>query len=128
MLNFLKNIYKVDINEKWFGDSVLTIFYKKVSFGDPNDLSYVHHWIYVVMTLHLNTHMTIFGIKIFFDEKLKKLFATHFYHLLNHWILFKSWYSNFLIRWKFRMLKFWCLFGNFQWKIICDPLKRTGNK
>ena len=98
--------------------------------GDPVDLqksSYVHHWIRLFKTLHLNTDMTIFGVMNFL-KKNGTIGRSHevSHHRLNHRMLYQSSYSHFPIRWIFRKFDFWCLFwGSFNEK-ICDPLKRTG--
>ena len=104
------------MNEKLFFDDYLTIFTKiKFHFGYPN--SQVHHWIYLIKRLILNTHMNLFGV-MFFIKKVAKLVENQKfrYHCLNHWILYESSYSDFLIRWIFGKLEFWCLFQGFLMK------------
>ena len=42
----------------------------------PSKNSHVHYWVYLIKTLHLNTHMTIYGVVIFLIKKVAKLVQT----------------------------------------------------
>ena len=75
--------------------------------------SYVHHWTNLIKTLHFSTHMTIFRVITFFIKEVAKLVGVQNFceNRLNHLILHEGWYTQFRIRWIFRNLKIFGLFG-----------------
>ena len=91
----------------------------------------MHHWICLVKTLRLSTHMTIFWIIIFLIKKVAKLVETQKFHhyRLDHSFLHQGSYSHFLIWWIFRKLAFYHLFwGISNEKIYVTPPGRNWKK
>ena len=91
----------------------------------------MHHWICLVKTLRLSTHMTIFLIIIFLIKKVAKLVETQKFrhHRLDHSFLHQGSYSHFLIWWIFRKLAFYHLFwGISNEKIYVTPPGRNWKK
>ena len=91
----------------------------------------MHHWICLVKTLRLSTHMTIFWIIIFLIKKVAKLVETQkfHHHRLDHSFLHQGSYSHFLIWWIFRKLAFYHLFwGISNEKIYVTPHGRNWKK
>ena len=93
MLNFLRSSF---LRLDWTRNNFLVVSWpfsaKKTPLGDPIDLqknSHAHHWIRLIKTLHLSTHMTIFEVIIFLIKKVAKLIETQKFcqNRLNHLIL-----------------------------------------
>ena len=101
--------FEIEMKEKWFLVVFWPFLMKKSHFGDPIDLqknSHMQNWIYLIKTLHLNTHMVIFVLINFLTEKVAKLIETqnflfnvlisHFYikiHIL--FIIIFFWYDGY---------------------------------
>ena len=104
MWNFLKNSF---LRLEWTRNYFLVVFWpflvKKSPSRDPIDLqksSHVHDWNHLIKTLHLNTHMTIFGVVNFLTKKVAKLVETQKFcdQRLNRSILHTDSYYHFPIR------------------------------
>ena len=109
-------------------------FVYKSHFGDLIDLQIIfliHHWIFLVKTLRLSTHMPIFKIIIFLIKKVAKLVETQKFchHRLNHLFLHRVSYSQFFIWWKLRKLVFFGLFwGVSNGKLFVTPPGKNWKK